>query len=84
MTVKLSRSFCLLRAVHLFPHRFIGTVGFHENNFPVERLDVSGSGEMLASISHDQKIKFWNIKYLEVSIQGLEFLLLFTTSRANC
>jgi WD40 repeat protein len=41
----------------------MGIVGQH--TFPVEQLDVSGDGELLASCSHDQLIKFWNIKYLE-------------------
>jgi hypothetical protein len=58
--------FVFSRAVHLYPHRFIGTVGHHEGRFPIERLDISASGEIIASISHDQRIKFWSIKYLEV------------------
>ena len=54
-----------IRAVHLYPHRFLGTVGHHDGGYPVERLDVSASGELVASMSHDSKIKFWNISYLE-------------------
>ena len=60
-----------IRAVHLYPHRFIGTVGHHHGNsgrpvdFPIEKLDVSRSGDIIASTSHDQRIKFWNISYLE-------------------
>lgn len=71
--------FC--RAVHLYPHRFIGTVGHHEHGFSVERLDISGEGELLASISHDQKIKFWNIKYLEVILICATFTIAFTCWR---
>lgn len=55
----------VIRAVHLFPHRFIGTIGHHEDQFPVEKIDVSAEGDLVATISHDQKVKFWNIKYLE-------------------
>jgi len=60
-----------IRAVHLYPHRFVGTVGHHHGDggravdFPIEKLDVSGSGDIIASISHDQRVKFWNISYLE-------------------
>ncbi|XP_059080515.1 WD repeat-containing protein 55 homolog [Tigriopus californicus] len=54
-----------IRAVHLYPHRFLGAVGHHEGNFPIERLDVSSTGEFVASVSHDQKVKFWSIAYLE-------------------
>ena len=60
-----------IRALHLYPHRFIGTIGHHHGDggravdFPIEKLDVSGSGNVIASTSHDQRIKFWNISYLE-------------------
>ena len=42
--------------------RFVGTVGHHEDHFPIEKLDVSAEGDTVASISHDQRVKFWNIK----------------------
>ncbi|KAJ8865910.1 hypothetical protein PR048_033433 [Dryococelus australis] len=52
-----------LRATHMFPHRHLGVVGQHQ--FSVECLDISGDGTYIASSSHDQLIKFWNIKYFE-------------------
>ncbi len=69
-TFKLCNEFFIyvFRAVHLYPHRFVGAVGHHEGRFPVEKLDVSSTGELVASISHDQMVKFWNISYLEVNI----------------
>jgi len=54
-----------LRAVHLYPHRFLGVVGHHEDQFPIEKLDVNSSGEYIASLSHDNRVKFWNVSYLE-------------------
>jgi len=54
-----------IRALHLYPHRFCGVVGQHEGDFPVERLDVNTSGEIVASVSHDNRVKFWNVQYLE-------------------
>jgi len=54
-----------VRAVHLYPHRFLGVVGHHEDEFPIERLDVNTTGEMVASTSHDNRVKFWNVTYLE-------------------
>ncbi|XP_063239786.1 WD repeat-containing protein 55 homolog [Bacillus rossius redtenbacheri] len=53
----------VLRATHMFPHRHLGVVGQHQ--FSVECLDISGDGTYVASSSHDQLIKFWNIKYFE-------------------
>jgi len=54
-----------VRAVHLYPHRFLGVIGHHEDEFPIERLDVNTTGEIVASVSHDNRVKFWNVTYLE-------------------
>jgi len=55
-----------IRALHLYPHRFVGTVGIHKKNAAVDKLDVSHDGGLIASISsEDESVKFWNIKYLE-------------------
>ena len=42
---------------------FSGTVGHHE--LSVERLDVSYDGGLIASASHDNCVKFWDVKYFE-------------------
>ena len=44
-----------VRAVHLYPHRFLGVIGHHEDEFPVEKIDVNTSGEIIASVSHDNR-----------------------------
>eukprot|EP00088_Acartia_fossae_P043225 TRINITY_DN4550_c0_g1_i5.p1 TRINITY_DN4550_c0_g1~~TRINITY_DN4550_c0_g1_i5.p1 ORF type:complete len:490 (-),score=137.15 TRINITY_DN4550_c0_g1_i5:1909-3378(-) len=54
-----------LRAVHLFPHRFVGQVGHHGGDMPVEKIDVNADGDVIASVGHDNRVKFWNIGYLE-------------------
>uniref|UniRef100_A0A1L8DNA2 WD repeat-containing protein 55 homolog n=1 Tax=Nyssomyia neivai TaxID=330878 RepID=A0A1L8DNA2_9DIPT len=53
----------LLRAVNTVPGRSLGTVGQH--NMAVETMDISNTGEFIASSSHDNDIRFWNIKYFE-------------------
>ena len=35
--------------------RFLGVIGHHEDEFPIERLDVNNNGEIVASISHDNR-----------------------------
>lgn len=56
-------------ATYLFPHRHLGVIGQHP--FAVESLDISGDGRLIASCSHDQTVKFWNIKYLaDVQVNG--------------
>ena len=46
------------------PNRLLGLVGQHED-FPVENLSRSHCKRFVASCSHDQKIKFWNIEGIE-------------------
>ncbi|KAH8382206.1 hypothetical protein KR009_002352, partial [Drosophila setifemur] len=52
-----------IRACHITPYRNLGVVGQH--NMPVEALDVNTSGELLASSSHNNDVRFWNVKYFE-------------------
>ncbi|KAL0894735.1 hypothetical protein ABMA27_013269 [Loxostege sticticalis] len=58
----------MLRAAHMFPQRQLGIVGQHR--LPVECLDISHDGQYVASCSHDNDVKFWNISYFE-SIDSL-------------
>lgn len=52
-----------IRAINILPNRIIGVVGDHEK-FPVENLSLSRDKTLLASCSHDQTIKFWNVESL--------------------
>lgn len=45
----------------ILPNRIIGTVGEHAG-FPVEALNVSHCGQWLASCSHDQLVKFSDLR----------------------
>ncbi|CAK1549860.1 unnamed protein product [Leptosia nina] len=53
----------IVRAAHMFPQRQLGIVGQH--NLPVENLDISHDGQYIASSSHNDDVKFWNISYFE-------------------
>ncbi|XP_005178347.2 WD repeat-containing protein 55 homolog isoform X1 [Musca domestica] len=53
----------IIRAVHIAPFRNLGIVGQH--SMPIESLDVSNSGELIASSSHNNDVRFWNVKYFE-------------------
>ena len=52
------------RAINILPNRIIGVVGDHDK-FPVENLSLSRDKTLLASCSHDQTIKFWNVESLK-------------------
>lgn len=47
----------------MFPHRQLGIVGHHD--FSIETLDISNNGTLIASSSHNNDIKFWNVQYFE-------------------
>ena len=46
--------------MNILPNRNLGIVGDHE--FPVENLSLSRCKKYLASCSHDQVVKFWNVE----------------------
>jgi len=50
----------LIRVVNIHPNKLLGVIGEHET-FPIERLALSANKELLASCSHDNSIKFWNM-----------------------
>uniref|UniRef100_A0A182MU11 WD repeat-containing protein 55 homolog n=1 Tax=Anopheles culicifacies TaxID=139723 RepID=A0A182MU11_9DIPT len=59
-----------IRAMHLVPGRVLGIVGQH--SMAVDAMDISGSGELIASSSHDNDVRFWNIKYFE-DFDGIKY-----------
>jgi hypothetical protein len=54
----------LLRIVSVLPNKLLGVVGDHGGDFPIEAISMSFNKGLLASASHDNRIKFWNINYL--------------------
>ena len=54
----------LLRGVGIFPNQIIGVLGQHEEDqqFPITRIDLDRSRRIVASISHDNSIKFHDVK----------------------
>ncbi|XP_013109763.1 WD repeat-containing protein 55 homolog [Stomoxys calcitrans] len=53
----------IIRAVHIAPFKILGVVGQH--NMPIESLDINSTGELIASSSHNNDVRFWNVKYFE-------------------
>eukprot|EP00047_Mylnosiga_fluctuans_P001972 m.222635 g.222635 ORF g.222635 m.222635 type:complete len:393 (-) comp10797_c0_seq1:820-1998(-) len=50
----------LIRVVGLYPNKLLGVIGDHDD-FPVERIRLSGDRKLLGSCSHDRTVKFWNL-----------------------
>lgn len=47
----------------ILPNALVGVIGDHAG-FPVERLRATQDGRMIASCSHDETVKFWDLAYL--------------------
>lgn len=62
--------FCLgtadgrVRVASVLPNKCLGVLGSH-GHFPVESLSVSRDGNLVASCSHDQRVKFWDVSSVE-------------------
>ena len=52
-----------IRACSIQPNRFIGVIGDH-TDFPIQHLCLSSDNNTLASISHDECVKFWSVENL--------------------
>jgi len=53
----------LIRVVSIHPNKLLGVVGEHAD-FPIERIKLSPNNKYVASCSHDDTVKFWNVEYL--------------------
>lgn len=52
------------RACYILPNRFVGVVGNHDD-FPIQSLSLSSDGNICASISHDQTVRFWSVENIK-------------------
>ncbi|MES1914725.1 MAG: hypothetical protein MHM6MM_006771 [Cercozoa sp. M6MM] len=50
----------IIRVVQIHPHKLLGVVGAH-GDLPVEHLCLSHDRRTLASSSHDNTVKFWDV-----------------------
>ncbi|KAF9997048.1 hypothetical protein BGZ65_007365 [Modicella reniformis] len=62
-TVATGSSDGIIRVIDILPNKFQGVVGEHED-FPIECIKVSHDRTYLASCSHDDTVRFWDIRYL--------------------
>jgi WD40 repeat protein len=51
------------RIIDILPNKFQGIVGEHED-FPIECIKISHDKTYLASSSHDDTVRFWDVRYL--------------------
>lgn len=51
----------MLRVCSIQPNRLLGVLGAHAD-YPIEHLALSGDGAVLASASHDQTVKLWDLE----------------------
>ncbi|KAH8954928.1 hypothetical protein BDL97_08G106900 [Sphagnum fallax] len=54
----------IIRVVTILPNKMIGVIGEHAE-YPIERLAFSHDRTTLGSVSHDNTVKLWDVKYLQ-------------------
>ncbi|KAF9364632.1 hypothetical protein BGX34_000936 [Mortierella sp. NVP85] len=62
-TIATGSSDGIIRVIDILPNKFQGVVGEHED-FPIECIKISHDRTYLASSSHDDTVRFWDIRYL--------------------
>jgi WD40 repeat protein len=53
----------IIRVVQIHPNKLLGLIGDHEE-FPVEVLKFSHNKRIIGSVSHVNKVHFWDVGYL--------------------
>ncbi|KAG0348864.1 WD domain repeat-containing protein 55 [Podila humilis] len=62
-TVATGSSDGIIRIIDILPNKFQGIVGEHDD-FPIEAIRLSHDKTYLASCSHDDSVRFWDVRYL--------------------
>ncbi|KAG0031232.1 WD domain repeat-containing protein 55 [Podila clonocystis] len=62
-TVATGSSDGIIRVIEILPNKFQGIVGEHED-FPIEVIRLSHDKTYLASCSHDDTVRFWDVRYM--------------------
>ncbi len=57
-----------IRACHILPNRFLGILGSHSSDFPIQKLCLSNDRNVCASISHDECVRFWNVENIKEKV----------------
>lgn len=57
--------------VQLHPNKLLGLIGDHED-LPVESLKFSHNKKIIGSVSHTNKVHFWDVGYLVEEDDGEE------------
>ncbi|ESO05194.1 hypothetical protein HELRODRAFT_111197 [Helobdella robusta] len=71
-----------IRAVSVFPNRIIDIIGDHGGS-PVESLSLSHCRTWLASCSHDQHVRFWDVSNVNSNGKAKKNVRQFNTKGKN-
>lgn len=59
-----------VRVINVLPNKLLGVIGEHAEDMPVERLALSADMQLLASMSHDNCVKLWDMSVLQDNSDG--------------
>lgn len=59
----------IVRHISILPNAFIGVVGMREEGMPCEKVAVNAGGRLVASISHDSFLSFWDAPQMQQTQQ---------------
>ena len=54
----------ILRVVQVLPNKLLGVLGQHQADCPIEHIAQSFDNSLIASCSHDERIRFWPCSFL--------------------
>jgi len=54
----------IMRVIGIFPHKLLGVLGDHMD-FPIEKMEWGVNHSVIASISHDNLVRFWDASVLK-------------------
>ena len=65
------RCYCYIRVLNIQPNKMVGVLGEH-GEFDIERLAASKDMQLLASASHDNTVKIWDLSILVDDDEDIE------------
>ncbi|KAL1930324.1 hypothetical protein VTP01DRAFT_10486 [Rhizomucor pusillus] len=54
----------LIRVVSIMPNKFLGIIGDHGEEMPIENIQLTHDNKYMLSSGHDESLRFWDVGFL--------------------